>query len=323
MRISLLMIAATACWVVGAACFHLPVRADDVDPKISARWQLEPDESVARVGPKGILWQFNYGKNFSKPCFHPVALSSGEVLTWNQPPDHAWHLALWFSWKTINDINYWEENSQTGQSAGETTWSNVDIQTHDDGRASISMDLSYQVPGEQPVLTERRTVQIFAPDENNQQYQMDWSSTFTAGAVDVILDRTDPADKPWGGYAGLSIRFAKDLTERQAFSANGPAKFNEHSRHRSKSPALDYNGKIGEAVGGIAILDHPNNPRYPTPWYAIRSGMSYLNAAFLTYEPYTLKAGEFFTLRYRLIIHPDRLDASALKAVSTAFAKQP
>jgi hypothetical protein len=96
--------------------------------------------------------------------------------------------------------------------------------------------------------------------------------------------------------------------------------FNEDLLHRSRGPAMDYNGLVDDRPAGIAILDHPDNPRYPTPWYAIRTEMSYLNAAFLTYEPYTFNAGESFTLRYRLIVHQDRWDAQALRSAYEEYA---
>ncbi len=153
-------------------------------------------------------------------------------------------------------------------------------------------------------------------------YHIDWSSTFTAGPNQVTLDRTplppDPAGKSWGGYAGLSIRYAANLAERQAVATSGPVQFDQDSLHRSNSMAMDYNGliqggliqgELGEGElgeggpAGIAILDHPDNPRHPTPWYAIRSKMSYLNAAFLTHQPYTLEAGSSFQLRYRIVVH--------------------
>jgi hypothetical protein len=326
MRTVPLILVVTVYWVVGAACSHLPTCAGQDAPSASRNWQLKPNESVARVGPQGIIWQFNYNNKNAKPCFHPVAMPSGEVLTWDQPVDHAWHHALWFSWKTINGINYWEEDPQTGQSAGKTSWSNVIIQTHDDGRACITMDLSYNAPGEQPILTEKRTVLISSLDENAQQYHFDWSSKFTAGAAEVVLDRTpvppDPAGKLWGGYAGLSIRFAEDLTDRLAFSANGSAEFSKQSIHRSKSMAMDYNGLIGGRPVGIAMLDHPDNRRYPTPWYAIRSEMSYLNAAFLTYQPYTLPAGESFSLCYRLVVHQNRWDDTMLQAAYERYLSE-
>jgi hypothetical protein len=85
------------------------------------------------------VWQFNFGSNATKPFFHPVALPGGPVLTWDQPGDHPWHRALWFSWKFINGINYWEEDPKTGVSAGRTRWSEPQIETRRDFSARIHL----------------------------------------------------------------------------------------------------------------------------------------------------------------------------------------
>ena len=38
---------------------------------------------LALVQADQVVWQFNYGTNATKPCFHPVALPGGPVLTWD------------------------------------------------------------------------------------------------------------------------------------------------------------------------------------------------------------------------------------------------
>jgi hypothetical protein len=48
--------------------------------------------------------------------------------------------------------------------------------------------------------------------------------------------------------------------------------------------------------------------------------MSYINAAVLQDEPLVLQAGQQLTLRYRLVIHPDRWDARRLQAAYNEFA---
>jgi hypothetical protein len=78
--------------------------------------------------------------------------------------------------------------------------------------------------------------------------------------------------------------------------------------------------RYGHAAG-IAILDHPKNPRHPADWYLIRSEMSYANAAILSRRPLPLKAGERLTLRYRVIVHPGRWDAAKLRAEYETFAE--
>jgi len=299
------------------------------------RWQEEPGKSVALVGPSGVLWQFHYDPTQHLPYFDPVATVDGRSLTQNSPPDHAWHHALWFAWKFINGINYWETDKKTGKSEGRTAWIGARVATRPDRTARIEMDLAYYptraagapVPADafaEPVLTERRVMDVSAPDAAGV-YSIDWTATFTAGRKDVKLDRTpipgEPGGKGYGGYAGLSVRFAADMTDRAALSSDGPVAL-QGTTYRGKHTAADYSGVVGGQPAGIAILDHPTNLNAPSPWYVIiGKPMSYFSPAVLCYGPHTLKAGESLTLRYRVLVHPARWDADRLKQEVERFAK--
>ncbi len=281
---------------------------------------------MALVRGETMIWQFCYGPDEPKPYFHPVALPDGRVLTWNRPPDHVWHHGLWFSWKYINGANYWEPDRKTGKPEGLTEWANVKAVTRPDHTARITMDVTYRRPNGPPVLTEKRTVEVSAPDATGR-YHFDWTSVFTAGDKDVELNRTplpgEPKGVAHGGYAGLSVRLAEDFADRQAATTAGPAEFDEHTFHRSRAPALDYSGLIGGRAAGIAICDHPKNLNHPTPWYGIRGKpMSYLSPAVITYGPHTLEARQSFTLRYRVIVHPDRWAAKMLEAEYRRFVRE-
>ncbi|WP_165701275.1 DUF6807 domain-containing protein [Crateriforma conspicua] len=258
------------------------------------------------------IWKFCWGLDASKPYFHPIAVG-GKTLTWNQPADHIWHHGLWFSWKYINGVNYWELDRESGLPAGRTVWESPDVETHNDGSATIRMQLRYQ-QGDDPVtvLTENREIQVSAPSADGS-FTIDWKSTFRA-TIDVTLDRTPP-QKNYGGYAGLSVRFAKDLTKRNAIGVAGPLKFDDGNRHRGHGKAVDYQGTIDGTPVGLAILDHPDNPRHPTPWYIVRSGqMGYINASLLHDSPLKMNEGEQLTLRYRLIAHPERWTDGQLRS---------
>jgi hypothetical protein len=263
-----------------------------------------------------VIWQFNYGADEPKPYFHPVALPDGPVVTWNRPPDHVWHHGLWFCWKFINGVNYWEPDRSTGKPAGRTTWSGVQITTTPDGTARIQLDLDYRPADGPSVMTERRVVEVSAPTEDGS-YFFDWVCRFTAGPQDVELNRTplptEPGGQAWGGYAGLSVRLAAELTDRAADSAAGPVPFNDQSRYRGRALALDYHGLINGRTVGVAICDHPQNLHHPTPWYVIRSDtMSYFSPAVICYGPHTLPDGQEMTLRYRVWVHPGRWNADRL-----------
>ena len=305
-------------------CMVALVVAWTVNPVGSAEafeWKAEGGKSLTLAHGNRILWQFHYAAEQAKPYFHPVALLDGRVLTWNSPPDHRWHHGLWFSWKFINGVNYWEPDA-SGKPPGETKWQNVEIGTKDRGAARITMDLTYGPKGGEVLMTEKRIVEV-TPPASDGTYAFDWTCQFTAGKEKIELNRTplpnEPDGKLYGGYAGLSVRFAKELTEREAVTPEGPVEFAD-SRFRGKSSAMDYNGLIARQPCGIAILDSPRNLNHPTPWYAIRSDvMSYYSPAVICYGPHTLEAGESFTLRYRVIVHDGRWNASRLAAEMKRF----
>ncbi len=302
-----------------ALCAATGARAEDW------QWDAQPGKSVTLKRGETVVWQFNYGREQPKPHFHPVALPDGRVVTWDRPPDHVWHHGLWFSWKYINGLNYWEPDPKIGKPQGSTEWTNVEITTRPDQSARIEMDLTYRPPDGPPAMTEKRIVDVSAPDEQGR-YHFDWVCTSTAGEKDVELSRTplegEPGGKAWGGYAGLSIRLAKALTDRAATTTDGPIEFEQQSRYRGKALAMDYHGLVdGEALG-VAVCDHPENLNHPTPWYVIRAQpMSYFSPAVICYGPHTLKAGQTFTLSYRVIVHADRWDAERIKGEYERFVQ--
>ena len=279
--------------------------------------------SLALTQDGKTVWRFNYGTNITKPCFHPVALPGGPTLTWDQPADHPWHHALWFSWKYIAGLNYWETEAKSAQPKGLTRWSDPRLETRPDFSARIVMDLAYRPANGPAVLTEHRVVEISPPASENT-YHLDWAMTFTAAARDVLLDRTpvpgEPGGQPWGGYAGLSVRFAKDTKDARALTPDSQAVFAD-GRYRGRATAMDYTGLFEGREAGIAILDSPGNINSPSPWYAIsNSSMHYFSAAVIQQKPYLLKAGQTFTLRYRVVVHPGRWSADQLRDAAGSFA---
>jgi hypothetical protein len=245
-------------------------------------------------------------------------------LTWDRPPDHPWHHGLWFSWKFINKVNYWEIDPKTGRPAGRTSWKDVEVTAAKDGSARIRLVLAYSPAGEDsPVMTEKRTIEVSAPDAEGV-YAFDWSGVFEAARA-VVLDRTplpgEPDGQVWGGYAGLSLRLAGNLDERQIMTSEGLVIDMPDDRYRGRHTAVDYSGLVGGKPAGITILDHLQNLRTPTPWYAIRSAeMNFLSPAILCYEPMTLRPGDRLALRYRVLVHGGRWDAARLRSEFEKFS---
>jgi hypothetical protein len=311
--------------------FLLPVQAwanDAAGTKPRYEWR-QTDSSLALLNNGRIVWQLNFDKKQGKPYFHPVCLTDGTELTWHRPPDHPWHYGLWFSWKYVNGLNYWEEDPKTGLSQGLTEIESVKVTTCRDYSAQIAMQLSYHPPQDPVVLTEDRRISVGAPDENGR-YRIDWMSRFTAGAADVLLDRTpiegEKGGQSWGGYAGLSVRIAKDVTDWYLIDSEGRKDLQAHGQ---KSRWMNFGGR---AAGGknfsIAIFDHPDNLRSRStsgsPGFVImdpKVPFGYFSPALLFNKPYTLPAGKSFSLKYRILIYPGRADKNVLEAEWKSFSR--
>lgn len=280
-------------------------------------WQRDP-ASLALLRDGQIVWRLVHGGGASKAHFDVLGPVGGPSLAWERPPDHPWHHGLWFSWKLINGLNYWEEDKTTGRAQGLTTVLKVQEAPELDGAARIDLELAYHPAERQPeeaTLTESRRVDVGAPREDGS-YTIDWRSRFTAGAEPVVLERTPPPGEEggvsYGGYAGLSLRF-RDLADRELVSSEGPLPLNTVDRFRGRARAFELSGAIDGVAVGVAMLDDPRNGPQPTPWYAIRSPeMTYLNAAVICFQNLRLEAHQALELRYRLIVHRGRWDAARL-----------
>ena len=287
------------------------------------------DSSLALKRGDSVLWQYHYGADEPKPHFHPLALPGGTVLTDLRPQDHPWHLAGWFSWKYINGINYWETDRKTGKGAGRTEIADVKVATGKDFSATFALTLRYQPWGKPTVLAEKRSIRV-SPPRADGRYHIDWTGTFTAADADVVLDRTplphEKGGKGYGGYAGLSLRLAKETRGWTFLDSEGRQYHQKMGKqaaimHGLAARWIDYSGTgtDGEA-GGAAIFDHPENLRHPPKWYA-NAGMPYFSPALLFDRPHTIGAGKSLTLRYRILVHPGPGRKETLEKQWQQFAK--
>jgi len=153
---------ALACVTVTTA-MGVQIGAQTAQPSDRQLSWRETETSVALLNGGRVVWQWNHGTEHGKPCFHPLATLDGEELTDYRPADHRWHRAGWFSFKTINGLNYWEEDP-AGVAAGTTEAVSVATELRADFSAKIDIELRYHPPGGKDVLTESRRVLVSAPD---------------------------------------------------------------------------------------------------------------------------------------------------------------
>jgi hypothetical protein len=234
-------------------------------------------------------------QNIPKPCLHPIRLPSGTSITEYEPSDHVWHRGLWFTFKFVNGVNYWEERDPVfGYQRTEMYQETADTLTH---------TLRWEDETQGIPLTETRQLSF---REHDDVLVIDWHTEMTATTA-VTLDRTPFTT--WGGYGGLFIRLRNDLTEAQCVFSDGtrtPRPVGE----RYQWGGIEGTLPEGDTVG-VVFLPHTRNPRHPEPFYgSAKPNYNFLGAAPLFHEPLLIPAGETLTYRSRVLILPRRITAS-------------
>ena len=222
-------------------------------------WQRDAAAIAWRQGTD-VVWRFSFDANAGKPFFDPLRVG-GSSLTSFRPQDHPWHYGLWFSWKYVNGVNYWEEDRATGRAEGATRWTPPAIDARPDGSATISLDLSYVHPSGRVDMSEHRELRVSALRADGG-YSIDWHSRFVAGKEGALLDRTpmpgEPDGKVNGGYAGLGIRLAGVPLAMSCVTPDGPVSSWENDRARPAVPAVACNfADGGEGDRGARDLQRP------------------------------------------------------------------
>jgi Family of unknown function (DUF6807) len=270
-----------------------------------------------------------------KPHIHPLATPSGVVLTQVEPADHPWQRGVWFVVKFVDGDNFWEEHGAAG-------WG---VQRHD-GRPTQTVAPAGPPPGSDgpsgAVHTVEGELDWIRPDRHtvavrerrrlrhvpcgDDAYAVDWDVTLTPPAA-AVLDRT-PFTGTWGGYSGLAFRGRSDWHDTRVLLDDG----SERDRVAPQpSRWCDLSGTADGRPVGVCVLDHPDNPSYPVPFYATcGAGEGYgtgwantLYPAFLWDGAVALAAGEPLRLRYRLVVHDGVWEGGQAEEAWAAWAVAP
>ncbi len=295
-------------WCAGRAVTFLPpaeMRLEKIESKPQYGWS-ETDTTFTLLNRKEIVWQFNYNDRFTRPYFHPLTVDN-IMVTSLSPPDHPWHLGLWFCWKYINHVNYWEylnekRSAKTGyRSEGATEIVKKEITRHPDFSADIKLWINYHPQEGTNVMTEERNYHVSAPSANGS-YEIAQDYQFKVVADSVLLDRTPPAirgGRIQGGYAGISCRFNQDFTVPEIRNSADSAQC-----EKCGWQYYGFQSLTGKRVGIKIELD----PQYNLPtcrWYVINDPL----IPFFFYSPgvifddkVTFSKGEKFRLKYRIFV---------------------
>lgn len=264
-----------------------------VDGDAPARVTAETADGGVRVSVAGNLFTAYKTADAQKcPYFFPVnGPLSGETVTTETSEPYPHHHSLFFGCDKVNGGNYWQEGLDRGQIVSE----GVEI-LEAQGRRVVFRDRCRWVrPGMDPVIRDERMITVSAPSDTVRQIDFDIVLT---PQEDVRIEQTN--------HSLFSARMVPELSVKQGGAlVNAAGDQNEKGTFGKAASWADYSGTRDGKTEGLAILQHPENPWHPAPWFTRDYGFFSPTPMFWPENgEYTdLPKGKPVRLRYRVLVH--------------------
>ena len=272
---------------------------------------------------KDPFFTYNY-KNAAKPYLYPVYGPDSQLMVRNFPMkdlkdeehDHPHQKAFWFTHGAVNGVDYWTEGEQKGRIVHQN-FSKIKCS----GNTGIIASHNYWIkPDRKTVqLKDERAIRFFGTE---QKRYLDFYVRLTAIAADAVLG--DTKEGTFGIRLAETMRVKGGLNKGHIINADG---LKDNETWGKRSFWVDYYGPVNDQIMGLAIFDHPQNPRYPTWWHVRDYGLFAANPFGIhDFEPKTdtgektpidagklvLKQDESIVFQYRVILHKGNHEEGAI-----------
>lgn len=302
----------------------------------------QPDRLVVEMnGERFTEYLFNPAER-PFPSFYPI-LGPGQIPMTRRFPfetvegedtDHPHHQSLWFAHSLVNGHNFWAINPlRDGRIPGRTIHKGFKKIDSGGAEGGFVAENDYVASDGTTVMTDTRTVRFIPPKDPNGPRQIDITIAFHASHGTVTFG--DDKD------GGLAFRMRPELQVVRRNPGKKPAMIpgTGHLLNSEGVEGAETWGKRGlwvDAYGelegkpvGIALFDHPSNPRHPTYWHSRDYGLVAANPFgkhhFENLEDknagqMVIPDGETITFRWRVAFHQGSPKDADVDGLYKAFA---
>jgi hypothetical protein len=263
----------------------------------------------------------------NKPYVYPLRTASGLIVTRHFPmekfpgetTDHPHQRGMFFAHGDVSGLNFWATEPGS-PSAKKASMRLKELSQVKGGKKSGAIKAIFEGLNAQatPVMRETRVLTFYSHPELRT---VDFDIT-----IEAIGDNLVFRDTKEGTFG---IRLATPLSEaKTGRMVNAEGAETEKNVWGKRSPWVDYFGQLDGQTVGIAIMDHPENPRHPTYWHSRAYGLFAANPfgvrdftgdktqdGSMTVEP-----GHPVRFRYRVVIHPGDQKAANVAALWKEYA---
>jgi sugar phosphate isomerase/epimerase len=270
--------------------------------------KITEGEKTLRVDINGELFTEYCFNDVPRPYFYPVIGPTGEPVNRHWPmkdinpdeaKDHVHHKSLWYTHGEINGQDFWGEGSNSGKVVHDKFLKVASGRN----RGVIQSTNKYVARDGKVVCTDTRTHRFY----NRKGYQiMDFEIKFHASEGEVVLG--DTKEGSMAIRLTPTMRLKGKVGKGHILNSEGQK---DGQTWGKRAAWCDYYGPVKDQIIGVAIFDHPKNPKHPTWWHVRDYGLFAANPFgqhdFERKEEgvgnITIPEGKSLTFRYRFYFH--------------------
>jgi len=319
----------------------LPVFVLSLTAYAQVRITPGPEKISIEINGKPFSDFFIAGDQVVKPYLFPLRAATGTYITRAWPlektaeeeklladgvvkNDHPHQRGLWFAHDKVNNFDFWniaplDQSPYNKPDRGKIVLNKVGRVTSGKKSGSIAATFDWKDHEGNILLTESRVMTFYA---DAAKRVMDFDISLTAVPKVIFGDSKD-------GVFGMRLRPVLQEDTGTGHITNADGLTGEKQVWGKPSKWCDYSGTIGGEKVGVAILDHPANPRSPVRWHVRAYGLLAANpfgVATFTGDksqdsPTELDPGKSLRFRYRVIIHPGDAASANIAAEWERYVK--
>jgi hypothetical protein len=250
---------------------------------------------------------------------HPLRSPSGRAVTGDGAPERPEQRGLWSAWGLSSfqgrRPDFWNTAAGTGTVEYEgvlETWSGAILagfrSRHRFVDRTVRPPLTAEIEGWQVTLPA-----LGATGRPYHAVDLEWRHEATTAQPLVV------ATAAYGGLGVRGPRAWQGSTAMAVLTSEGRARA---TASRSRARWIAIVGLVDGANAGLAILDHPGNPRHPQPVYVDRAE-PFVSYAAMQLGPLTIAPDRDVTVRYRVVTFDGWPERAWLEGLWQAYAHPP
>lgn len=293
------------------------------NPFIKSGVAITPQEKSISIHIDGKLLTEYHFMDVDRPFFWPVLGPDQAVLTRGYPvkaepndaKDHPHHAGLWFTHGEVNGNDFWHKTKivhkelveyTSGTKMGQFTVKNAWLDAK--GKA---------------VCWDTRTFSVFKTGSSDRLFE--YKITIHANHGDVVFGDTKEGS--------MAIRLAPTMRV-DGKVGKGHIENSEGVKDGAtwgkRAAWVDYYGPVNDAIYGVTIMDHPENPRHPTWWHVRTYGLFAANPFGIhNFEKKSKGTGDFKiekgsskTFKYGFLLHKGKTDQKKISKIYKSWTSQ-